>query len=52
MSKEMRHLTTKIHMFEDMLLRSKNVYEIQNINNQLKIMRVQLQNLRYKESRA
>lgn len=52
MSKEERHLATKIRMFEDMMFRSKNTYEIENIRKELLIMRATLQNMQYKMNRA
>lgn len=51
MSKTERHLNNKIHMFEDALLRSKNVYEIETLRSELTKMRITLQRLQYaKES--
>lgn len=47
MSREERHLCTKIRIFEDMLLRSKNNYEIENLRNELMKMRISLQKMRY-----
>lgn len=47
MSGEERHLSNKIRMFEDMLLRSKNVYEIETLRNELTKMRMSLQRMRY-----
>ena len=34
MSKTERHLSNKIRIFEDMLLRSKNGYEIETLRNE------------------
>lgn len=51
MSTEERRLSSKIRMFEDMLLRSKNNYEIETLRNELTKMRISLQRIRYsKES--
>lgn len=47
MSGEERHLSNKIRMFEDMLLRSKNVYEIEMLRRELTKMRIELQRLQY-----
>lgn len=47
MSKEERHLSNKIRIFEDMLLRSKNIYEIETLRNELTKMRMSLQKLQY-----
>ena len=47
MSKMERHLSNKIRMFEDMLLRSKNSYEIETLRNELAKMRMSLQKLQY-----
>ena len=47
MSKEERHLDNKIRMFEDMLLRSKNYYEIETLSKELTKMRMSLQKMRY-----
>lgn len=38
-----RRLSNKIRMFEDMLLRSKNNYEIETLRNELAKMRMSLQ---------
>lgn len=46
MSKEEREevkLANKIRVFEDMILRSKNLYEIETIRNETMKMRVRLQ---------
>lgn len=51
MSYEERRLQSKIHMFEDMLLRSKNQYEIENLQTELFKLRKQLQITRQRESR-
>lgn len=51
MSMTESHLSNKIRMFEDMLLRSKNNYEIETLRNELTKMRILLQKMRYaKES--
>ncbi len=47
MSKTERHLCNKIHIFEDMLLRSKNGYEIETLRNELTKMRMSLRKLQY-----
>lgn len=52
MSKEEREevkLANKIRVFEDMILRNKNLYEIETIRNEtMKMkMRVRLQNMQY-----
>ena len=46
MSKEERHLQTKIRIFEDMLLRTKNG-NVEKISIELRSMRRQLQKLQY-----
>lgn len=51
MSMTERHLSSKIRVFEDMLLRSKNNYEIETLRNELTKMRISLQRMQYaKES--
>lgn len=51
MSTTERHLSNKIRIFEDMLLRSKNIYEIETLRNELMKMRMALQKVHYaKES--
>ena len=50
MSKTERHLSNKIRIFEDMLLRSKNGYEIETLRNELAKMRISLQKLQYARS--
>lgn len=50
MSKEEREevkLANKIRVFEDMILISKNLYEIETIRNETMKMRVRLQNMQY-----
>lgn len=47
MSKMERHLSNKIRIFEDMLLRSKNGYKIETLRNELAKMRMSLQKLQY-----
>lgn len=49
MSTVKRHLSNKIRMFEDMLLRSKNNYEIETLRNELTKMRISLQKMRYEK---
>ena len=48
MSKEERHLQTKIRMFEDILLRTKNPSQVDNIQMELTRMRAKLQKLYFK----
>lgn len=51
MSATEKHLSSKIRIFEDMLLRSKNIYEIETLRNELTKMRILLQKIHYsKES--
>ena len=45
--KKEKHLSSKIRIFEDMLLRSKNAYEIETLRNELAKMRISLQKLQY-----
>lgn len=52
MSKEERHLTTLIRTYEDRIIRSKNVYEIDTIRQELMKMRVQLQKMQWQRNRA
>ena len=49
MSKEERHLQTKIRMFEDILLRTKNPSQVDNIQMELTRMRAKLQKLYFRE---
>lgn len=51
MSYEEKRLASKIHMFEDMLLISKNRYEIEKLQIELFNLRKQLQTLKQRESR-
>lgn len=46
MSVEERHLLNKIRFFEDMLLRSKDYRQQENIGKELTVMRIQLQKLK------
>ena len=46
------HLETRIRMAEDTLLRSKSVYEQQEISTNLHKLRVQLQRMQYGKNRA
>ncbi len=48
MSKEERHLRTKIQIFEDMLLRCKDYSQVERLQSELKRMRTQLQKLYFK----
>ena len=50
MSKEERHLQTKIRLFEDMILRAKNSWDVEKISIELTKMRQQLQKLQYKRT--
>lgn len=52
MEQNIVHLSTKIRMTEDRLLRSKNVYEQQEISTNLHKLRVQLQKMQYGKNRA
>ena len=52
MSKEERHLQTKIRMFEDILLRTKNPSQVDNIQMELTRMRAKLQKLYFKNQIA
>ena len=52
MSVEERHLLNKIRFFEDMLLRSKNYSQKENIGKELTVMRIQLQKLRFNRIRT
>ena len=46
-SNGLRHLQNQIRIFEDMLLRSRNLYEQEKIETELMKMRSQLQKLQY-----
>ena len=48
--KEEKHVENQIRTFEDILLRSKNVYEIEQIRGELSKMRIRLQNMKYQAS--
>ena len=48
--KEERHLEKQIRTFEDILLRSKSMYEIEQIRVELSKMRARLQNMKYQAS--
>lgn len=50
MTKEERHLQTKIMMFEDMMIRSKNIFEIEQIRVEIMKMREKLQKLQWKRA--
>lgn len=50
MTKEERHLQTKIMMFEDMMIRSKNVFEIEQLRVEIMKMREKLQKLQWKRA--
>lgn len=45
MSREEKHLQTKIRLFEDMLLRTKNQWDVEKISIELAKMRRKLQKL-------
>ena len=47
MSKEERHLQTKIRIFEDMLIRCKDYGQIESIQIELTKMRLKLQKMRF-----
>ena len=47
--KEIRHLETKISLFEDMMLRSKNYGEIEKIRSEITSMRFKLQRMKWEE---
>lgn len=47
MNVEERKLSNKIYIFEDMLLRSKNPYEIDKIRKELVSMRIKLQQMQF-----
>lgn len=49
-TKEERHLQTKIIMFEDMMIRSKNVFEIEQLRVEIMKMREKLQKLQWKRA--
>lgn len=48
---EEKRLLSKIAYFEDMLLRSKNTYEIESIRNELSKMRKKLSKIRFESQR-
>ena len=48
--KEEKHLENQIRTFEDILLRSKNVYEIERVRGELSKIRIRLQNMKYQAS--
>lgn len=52
MSVEERHLLNKIRFFEDMLLRSKDYRQQENIGKELTVMRIRLQKLRFNRMRT
>lgn len=47
--KEVKHLETKIRIFEDMLLRTKNFSQTGVIHSELSKMRARLQKMQYKK---
>lgn len=47
-----RRLQNKIRCFEDMLLRSKNSYEVENLQKELFKLRRELQNIQYQKAVA
>lgn len=47
MSKEERHLQTKIRIFKDMLIRCKDYGQIESIQIELTKMRLKLQKMRF-----
>lgn len=50
-SKKIKRLTSKIEYFEDMLLRSKNTMEQEKIQVELRIMRIELQKMKFNQYR-
>lgn len=52
MSGEEKRLRNKIRVFEDMLLRSKNNYEIETLKSELTKMRTSLQKIRYSKKES
>ena len=52
MSVEERHLLNKIRFFEDMLLRSKDYRQQENIGKELTVLRIRLQKLRFNKMRT
>lgn len=48
-NKEMKHLETKIRIFEDMLLRMKNFGQTEAIRFELSKMRARLQKMQYEK---
>lgn len=48
-NKEARHLETKIRIFEDMLLRTKNFGQVELIHSELMKMRARLQKMQYEK---
>ena len=46
-SKEIRHMETKIRLFEDMMLRSKNYVEIEQIRLEVRRMQFALQKMKW-----
>lgn len=47
--KEIKHLKTKIHVFEDMLLRTKNPGQMEILRNELQKLRYRLQKMRFQK---
>lgn len=45
--KQKKHLETKIRLFEDMMLRSKNKYEIEKLSTCIRNMRLDLSRAMY-----
>ena len=52
MSAEERRLLSKIQYFVDMLLRSKDYRQQENIGKELTVMRIRLQKLRFNRMRT
>ncbi len=52
MEQEKRHLSTKIRLFEDKLLRSRNIYKKETIRTEIIRMRVRLQKMQYECNRG
>lgn len=49
MNNEIKHLRSKIHTFEDMMLRTKNYKEADRIRTEIVKMRLRLRNLEYQK---
>lgn len=49
MCEQKKRLLSNIYFLEDKMLRSKNIYEIENLRSDLMRLRTKLQKLEYKE---